>query len=154
MILNSSWATTQMENRACQDRRKKPTPILSRYTLIGRRSAFRRKEDQRRGGYVDRYSERLLICIVLIVGLNILDTLFTIVILASGGVELNPLIRWAINTYGDITWIVKFAVVSCGAIILCLHWHFRMAQVSIMVIAVLFSGVVMYQLLLLRYISM
>jgi len=143
-----------MENRSTQDRRKKPTPILSRYTLTGRRSAFRRKEDQLKAGYVDRYSERLLICIVLIVGLNILDTIFTIVILASGGLELNPIVRWAIDSYGDIAWVIKFAVVSCGALVLCLHCHFRMAQVSIMVIAILFSGVVMYQLMVLRYIYM
>jgi hypothetical protein len=143
-----------MDNRTTiQDRRKKPTPILSRYTLFGQRCSFRRTADQHKGGYVDRYGQGLFICLLLIAGLNILDAFFTIIILGSGGREVNPLVRWAIDSYGDNAWSLKFAVVSCGAILLCLHSHFRMAKVSIIVAAVLFSGVVMYQLLLLRYIS-
>jgi len=62
-----------MDNRTFQDRRKKPTPILSRYTIYGRRCSFRRAEDQKRGGYVDRYGQRLFFYLLLIVGLNILD---------------------------------------------------------------------------------
>ena len=143
-----------MDQRTIQDRRKKVTPILSRYTLSGRRCSFRRAEDQRRGGYVDCYSQRLFFFLLLIAGLNILDAFFTIIIMESGGLEVNPLVRWAIDYYGDNAWSLKFAVVSCGSILLCLHSHFRMAKVSIMVIAALFSGVVIYQLLLLRYISM
>ena len=143
-----------MDRRISRDRRQKPTPILSRYTVFGQRRSFRRAEDQCRGGYVDRYGQNLFFCLLLIAGFNILDAFFTIMILESGGSEVNPLVRWAIDSYGDNAWSLKFAVVSCGAILLCLHSHFRMAKVSIMVIAVLFSGVVIYQLLLLRYISM
>jgi hypothetical protein len=143
-----------MDNRTFEDRRKMPTPILSQYTLSGRRSSFRRKEDQRRGGYVDRYGQRLFFYLLLIAGLNILDAFFTIIILESGGREVNPLVRWTIDSYGDNAWSLKFAVVSCGTIFLCLHSHFRMAKVCIIVAAVLFIGVVMYQLLLLRYIPM
>jgi hypothetical protein len=143
-----------MDNRTFQDRRKKPTPILSRYAMSGRRCSFRRTEDRRRGGYVDLYGHNLFCFLLLIAGLNILDALFTVIILESGGLEINPLVRWALDSYGHSAWSLKFAVVSCGAILLCLHSHFRMAKVSIMVIAVLFSGVVIYQLLLLRYISM
>jgi len=143
-----------MDNRIFQDRRIKPTPILSRYTLSGRRHYFRRSEDQHRGGYVDRYGQMLLVCLLLIAGLNILDAFFTILILENGGVEVNPLVRWAIDSFGHHAWSLKFVVVSCGAILLCLHSHFRMAKVSILFIAALFSGVVVYQLLLLRYISM
>jgi len=143
-----------MDNRTFQDRRKKPTPILSRYALSGRRCSFRRTEDRRIGGYVDQYGHDLFCFLLFIAGLNILDAFFTVIILESGGVEVNPLVRWALDSYGHSAWSLKFAVVSCGAILLCLHSHFRMAKVSIMVIAVLFSGVVIYQLLLLRYISM
>jgi hypothetical protein len=143
-----------MDNRTFQERRKKPTPILSRYSLSGRRCSFRRTEDQHRGGYVDCYGQKLFCCLLLIAGLNILDAFFTIIILESGGQEVNPLVRWAIDSFGNNAWSLKFSVVSCGVILLCLHSKFRMAQVSIIVAAVLFSGVVMYQLLLLRYISM
>jgi hypothetical protein len=143
-----------MDKRTFQDRRRKPTPIMSRYTLCGRRSSFRRGEDQRRGGYVDRYGLELLCVPLLIAGLNILDAFFTITILESGGREINPIVLWAIETFGHMAWSLKFAVVSCGAVLLCLHYHFRMAKVSLLVMAILFSGVVMYQLLLLSYIFM
>jgi hypothetical protein len=143
-----------MNQRTIQDRRNKPTPILSRYTLSGRRHSFRRRGDRQRGGYVDRYGQMLFCCLLLIAGLNVLDALFTIMILESGGTEVNPLVRWAIDSFGHHAWSLKFVVVTCGAILLCLHCHFRMAKVSIIFIAALFSGVVIYQLLLLRYISM
>lgn len=133
-----------MEQRTFPDRRTMPTPMLSRYTLYGRRSSFRRREDQLRGGYVDRYGLTLFIFLILIAGLNVLDALFTIIILESGGLEVNPLVRWAIDTYGDRAWELKIALVSCGAIMLCLHSRFRMAKVYIIVAAVLYSGVVVY----------
>jgi hypothetical protein len=134
----------QMEQRIFPDRRKKHTPSLSRYTLYGRRSSFRRRKDHLRGGYVNRYGLTLFIFLILIAGLNVLDALFTIIILESGGLEVNPLVRWAIDTYGDRTWELKIALVSCGAIMLCLHSRFRMAKVYIIVAAVLYSGVVVY----------
>ena len=80
--------------------------------------------------------------------------LFTIAIIESGGREINPLVRWAIDSYGDKAWTLKIVAVSCGAILLCLHGHFRLVKVYIMVIAALLGGVVMYQLLLLQYIYM
>lgn len=143
-----------MDKRTSHDRRKRPTPILSRYTLIGRRSSFRRLEDQRRGGYVDRYGQTLFFWIMLIAGLNILDAFFTVIILESGGMEINPVVQWAIDVFGDNAWSLKFAVVFSGAVVLCLHSHFRLAKVSIAVAAVLYSGIVMYQLVLLRYIAL
>ena len=141
-----------MNHRTFPERRQKPTPILSRYTLYGRRCSFRRREDRLRGGYVDRYGLTLLIFLILIAGLNVLDAFFTIIILESGGMEVNPLVRWALDTCGDNVWIIKLILVSCGVIVLCLHGHFRMARVYIIVAATLYSGVVMYQLALLRYV--
>ena len=143
-----------MDRRISQDRRQKPTPILSRYTVFGQRRSFRRAEDQCRGGYVDRYGQNLFFCLLLIAGFNILDAFFTIMILESGGSEVNPLVRWAIDSYGNNAWSLKFAMVSCGAILLCLHSHFPLIKMTITSCAVLYSCVVMYQLVLLRYIFM
>jgi hypothetical protein len=142
-----------MESRTFPDRRKKPTPILSRYTLHGRRCSFRRAEDKVRGGYVDRYSQELFLSLLLIAGLNILDAFFSAIILGNGGREINPLVQWAVSTFGHKAWSMKFAVVYSGMIILCLHSHFRKAKLYIGVSAILYSSVVMYQLLLLGYIS-
>ena len=114
----------EFDIRTLKDRRKQPTPALSRFTLWGRRKTFRRKEEQRRGGYVDRYRSALLIPLTLIVGLNVLDALLTMMILDDGGWEINPVVRSVIQLYGDRFWIWKFVMVSFPLTLLCIHSKF------------------------------
>jgi hypothetical protein len=89
------------DRRTGKDRRRKPTPALSRYTLLGRRRRIRRKSDQERGGYIDHYSGGLFIALILIASLNILDSFFTILVLNDGGWELNPIVRSVIESCGN-----------------------------------------------------
>ncbi len=138
------------ERRVLRDRRINPTPLLSRYTLWGRRRAFRRKEDQEKGGYVDRYSPSLLFFLILIVGLNILDSLFTMIILEFGGWEVNPIVRTAMDVYGDQFWVWKFLLVSFNLIVLCLHSKFRLINKIIPGITLAYLGVIIYQVLLMK----
>ena len=138
------------ERRFLKDRRAKPTPFLSRYTLWGRRASFRRKEDRERGGYVDRYSRGLLFLLILLVGLNILDSLFTMIILEYGGEELNPIVRTAIEVYGEEFWVWKYLLVSFNLILLCLHSRFRHVRKGILWITLLYLGVIIYQVLLMK----
>jgi len=138
----------QMENRAPSDRRKTPTPIMSRYTIAGRRSSLRRKEDQEKGGYIDRYGNGLFIWVVLLFVMNIFDAAFTRLILDRGGHEVNPFIHWLIVTCGDhfISW--KFAILSGSLIILCLHSEYRIVKPVFYFITVIYSVVVIYQMIL------
>ena len=137
-----------LEERKIQDRRVRPTPAFSRYTFWGQRKALRRKADQERGGYVDRYHPRLLILIVLIVGLNILDSLFTLIILDHGGHELNPIVRSAIEVYGDHFWVWKFVIVSFNVTVLCLYSKFRYVEKILVGLCFLYLAVVLYQIFL------
>jgi len=45
----------ESDRRILKDRRKKPTPVFSRYIFLGRRRVFRRKADRDKGGYLDHY---------------------------------------------------------------------------------------------------
>ena len=138
-----------MDKRSQTDRRKKPTPILSRYTFFyGRRSSFRRREDRLRGGYVDRYGHRLFTVLIGIVVLNIFDALFTHMILYGGGTELNPVAGWAITLFGHHFIVWKLAVVGFALLLLCVHSEFRIARAAIAVAVALYSGVVLYQVVL------
>ncbi len=119
--------------RIHKDRREKPTPGLSLFSFRGRRKSFRRKEDQKRGGYVDSYGPGLLFLLTIIVALNLLDALFTKLILDDGGWEVNPIVRSVIEVYGERFWIWKFAIVSIPLVLLCIHSKFRL------VMAVLFG---------------
>jgi len=66
---------------------------LSRYILFGQRKGLRRRIDQEKGSYVDRYSSGLFLILVLIIGLNVLDALITMMILELGGRELSPIVQ-------------------------------------------------------------
>ncbi len=142
---------TESDRRILQDRRKQPTPGLSRFTLRGRRRSLRRKEAQARGGYVDRYGSGLFFLFILILGLNVLDALFTMKILKDGGWEINPVVRSVIQLYGDRFWVWKFAIVTFPLILLFLHSKFRLVKPIIFAISAVYISVVLYQVLLLIY---
>ena len=141
----------EFDRRIHKDRRKDPTPALSRFTLRGRRRSFRRKEDQERGGYVDRYNSILLCLLILIAGLNVLDALLTMMILEDGGWEINPVVRSVIQLYGDRFWVWKFAIVSVPLILLCLHSKFKLVIPVILGISAINITVILFQIYLFIY---
>ena len=133
------------EKRDFSDRRKESTPMFSRYTLQGRRSGFRRKEEQAKGGYVDRYSSGLLLILVILLTLNIIDVFFTMFILDCGGKEINPFIKALIDRCGDQFWIWKFLLVAFGVLFLCLHIHFPRVKKAIWAVTLIYGAVILYQ---------
>jgi hypothetical protein len=139
---------SETDKRILRDRRRKNTPSFSRFIFFGRRKAFRRKEDKQRGGYVDRYSSALFFFLVLILGLNLLDALFTTIILDRGGVELNPVVRSVINLYGDRFWVWKFGIVSLSVVLLCIHSKFASAKAILLGINIVYLVVILHQALL------
>jgi len=139
------------DRRISKDRRKQPTPGLSRYTFLGRRKTIRRKTDQQQGSYVDRYSSALLFFLISIIGLNVLDAFFTLMILDLKGWEANPVVQSVINLYGTKFWIWKFSIVSISVALLCLHSRFRLVRELIVAVGCLYLMVVIYQIFLLLY---
>lgn len=139
------------ERRTVTDRRKKPTPGLSRYTFFGRRQTIRRKEDRLKGGYVDRYSPNLFFLLVLILGLNVLDALFTMMILELSGLEANPVVRSVMAVYGEKFWIWKFGMVAVSLVMLCLHSKFRRVREIIIGLSAVYLMVILYQVWLILY---
>jgi hypothetical protein len=134
----------QCNRRILRDRRKKTTPALSRFTLWGRRRTFRRNIDQQKGGYVDHYDALIFFFLVSVVALNILDTFITIVILDLGGWEVNPIVRSAIEDYGDKFWVWKFIIVSASVVFLCLHCKFKRAKLTIVSLNIYYLFVVFF----------
>jgi hypothetical protein len=133
------------DERTLNDRRKRPTPALSIFTVMGCRKSFRREEDRQRGGYVDRYGSGLLISLVLILALNVLDVLFTLMILNLGGCEVNVVVGSAIELWGDRFWMWKFALSSACIVLLCLHSNFRLVGKALLGIAIIYVILGVYQ---------
>lgn len=95
---------------------------------------------------MDRYNPALLFFLILITGLNFLDSCFTMMILEKGGRELNPIVDSAITLMGTDFWIWKFLIVSVSLTILCLHSQFAGVKLAIFSLCSLYVGLVCYQL--------
>jgi len=139
------------EKRDFPDRRRYPTPIMSRYTLWGRRMSFRRQKDQAQGGYVDRYGSGLLLLLVALLVLNALDAVFTIFILDCGGQEVNPLMGVLIAYCGERFWIGKFLLVATAVLFLCLHSQFPRVKDALWLVTLIYGGLILYQVYLITF---
>ncbi len=125
--------------------------MLSWFTFFGRRRDFRRKSDRQIGGYVDRYSSKLFFFLILIIGLNILDVLFTMIILDNKGWEFNPIVESVINIHGDRFWIWKFTIVGVSLTLLCIHSKFRAVKHAIVLLSFLYLLTILYQMFVLLH---
>jgi len=142
-----SESTLQDERRRGPDRRQRPTPVFSRFTLHGRRHAFRRDTE---GGnaYVDRYSPAMVVALVAIVALCVLDALFTLLYLQRGGSELNPIMAAAIEVGIVPFLLIKNGLTILGVLFLCLHKNFRLVKPLILGILLLYVLLLGYHLYL------
>ncbi len=95
------------------------------------------------------YSSGLVSLVVLVAGLNILDAIFTQMILDTGGTECNPFVRAALDTYGDRFWVWKVAGVSALLVLMCLYSRLILFRVILAGTALLYIGVISWQLHLL-----
>ena len=116
------------------------------YVFEGRREVFGKRSFSE-WILVGYYSPRLLFFLILIVGLNYLDSCFTMMILERGGRELNPIVESAINLWGEKFWIWKFGIVSFSAVILCLNSRLKGVKIAIVAICFFYLVLVSYQLI-------
>ncbi|BCX89303.1 hypothetical protein MIN45_P1675 [Methylomarinovum tepidoasis] len=98
------------------------------YALIrGRRRGPRRAEEQDRPHYVDYYEDhRLLLWSLGIVAACALDALLTLMILARGGIEINPLMRLLLELGTYPFFYVKYLGTSLAVIFVLLHHRHRL----------------------------
>lgn len=132
------------------DRRKRPTPMFSRYIFTGRRRANLRAEDCQENYYVDRYSPKLFIALLLIVALSFLDGLYTYLYVSVGGSEANPIMEFFLNMGGTAFFVYKYVVTALGIFFLCVHKNFRHVRSIITFILVLYVGLMFYHVSILQ----
>ena len=132
------------------DRRKRPTPRFSRYTLFGgRRRDGGRREGENDGAFVDQYSGRLAFAMLWIAAMNSLDSFFTLLHLQSGGIELNPVADAMLGT-GRIGFVAsKSLLIIVPLVVLTLHKNFPLARAGIWTAAGAYTLLVGYHLTLL-----
>ena len=122
--VESSRIDGSAERRDRTERRRRPTPILSRYTFFGRRRGGRR-DTESSNIYVDRYSAREWTLVAGIFVLSMLDLVFTLVHLNAGGREANPVMEFFLRWGGqDAFSIAKFMFTVVGLLVLLVHVKF------------------------------
>lgn len=127
------------------DRRKRATPMLSRYLFRGRRRAGRRK-DERDLIYVDRPGGWILGAFIGVVGLSLLDAWYTLDLLKSGATEANPVMRAALHLGDQHFVLIKTVVTIVATSFLCLHKNWPLGRVCLAAALLGYSALVLYHL--------
>lgn len=118
------------------DRRRHPTPFLSRYTFTGRRRTARRNSE-RYNYYIDRIGWKVWTIIVIVFILSVSDSLFTIHFLRKGYLEINPLMNVAILIGKPVFILSKYILTVTGILVLGLHKNFILVR-ELMVLIIIF----------------
>ena len=100
---------------------------------------------------MSRYSSVVFFFLVLTLGLNILDSLFTMMIIDLKGREVNPVVQSIMTLYGSDFWIWKFGIVSLSLILLCILSDLKIVKGIIVMLSTVYFTVVLYQLFLLTH---
>lgn len=119
------------------DRRREPTPMFSRYALLGgRRRNGGRRPGEAEDVFVDQHGPALFLVVLGIVALNFLDAWFTMFFLSHGGEELNPVMDFVIRT-GTVPFILAKSVgIGLCVAVLTVSKTFRFARIGLAVVLV------------------
>ena len=128
------------------DRRTQPTPRLSRYALLGGRRGSVRRADEREGSFVDRYGLGVVLAIGWTALMNAGDSVFTLVHLQSGGIELNPVADSLLQT-GRLGFVaLKALLMTAALLVLAVHKNFSLARVGLWIAAGSYTLLNLYHL--------
>lgn len=145
---NGQPAESDEERRGRLDRRRRPTPMLSRYSLLGGRRRHPRRDREREGAFVDLYSRRLALLLLTFFLLTVFDSVATLYYLRKGGTELNPIANWMIQ-HGPVEFVVlKGSLTAVCVLFVLLHKNFRYARVAIAVGFLFYFGLALYHIVL------
>ncbi len=145
-----SAADGDISHRKTSDRRHRPTPFLSRYTLRGRRKGHRRDSDPQSHYYVDRASGFYLTVLLIILGLIVFDTASTLYIISRGGSEANPLMAWALEQGTAWFILIKILPALTGFMLLGVLTRFPISKVLSILLTVIYGSIIVVHLNLLH----
>lgn len=143
VVQESSEINASEEARGGPDRRSRPTPAFSRFTLRGRRVANRRDTDSLQNYYVDRAHGPWFWALTALVVMILLDGALTLHILSKGGLEVNPIMDWLYGKGTDWFMGVKVATAAIAFPFLTVHRHFKSAFIGASVLVLAYGGVML-----------
>lgn len=139
---------TRAWNERGGDRRKRPTPMFSRYTFFGGRRRGARRTYEREGAFVDLYEPRLAILVAAFFFLTVLDSVSTVIYLRKGGTELNPIAQ-AMLDQGETAFVmIKGSLTMICALFVLLHKNFRYANLALGTGFTFYAALAIYHIVL------
>jgi hypothetical protein len=133
-----------LARRTVPDRRRKPTPVLSRYSLAGRRKAVRREEDRKRHIYVDQYSLRFFVLLLAILLLGTADAILTLYhVHVNNAEELNPIMDFFLGVSPKLFFNVKYILTALCLTVLCLHKNLPIVKYLLGVVFLIYFMIVL-----------
>ena len=134
-----SSTTAKIYDRVLADRRRRPTPMFSRYWLRGRRRGGRRQGEIERV-YVDVYTRSELALVLGLLFLSVVDLVLTEQHLSVGGAEANPVMAFVLQAGGARGFaLVKVALTLPAAVVLLVHQRFRLARRAMVVLFAVYA---------------
>ena len=135
------------------DRRKKRTPLISKYTFWrGQRKKARRKADKRRHLFVDYYSLHLLLVLLALLLFNYIDSYLTLTLIQNDvAVEGNPIMAFHMENGISPFVVNKGFITSISLIIFCTLKNIHIAKIGLAFSVSIYFSIVLYELFLLFY---
>jgi len=131
------------------DRRRRPTPRLSRYSFVGGRRRGARRAGEGVNSFVDQYGRGVWGLLLWVALMNACDSFFTLHHLQEGAIELNPVAAWMLTT-GRLGFVLmKSLLITLPLVVLCLHKNFPLARVGLGLAAAVYTALVGYHIWLL-----
>lgn len=138
----------EIEKRFLSDRRKRPTPFISRYTFWGgQRKIIRREADRKKYNFVDVYSPHLFLMLLLLLILNISDSYLTLALIKENvATEVNPIMEFYLE-YGNVSFfMVKLLITSVPLFIFCICKNFSITKASLASAIIIYLSIITYEL--------
>jgi hypothetical protein len=127
--------------------------MFSRFALWGGRRARARRDGDDREIFVDRYGNGVFAVVMAIVLLNLADAWFTLLFLANGGIELNPLVDRVLAHGPELFLLFKTLGIGVCCAFLTVTVNFRAARIGLGVVLSGYSLLLCWHLLLLAALS-
>ena len=141
-------ASEPARTRRGPDRRERPTPRFSRFAFFGGRRISARRAGEAQDAFVDRYESGVMLALVWVALMNVGDSFFTLTHLQAGGIELNPVAAWLLESgrFGFV--FVKCALISLALVVLVQHKNFRLARLGLWLSAIAYTLLFVYHIYL------
>ncbi len=112
------------------ERRQRPTPMVSRFTFLG----GRRREYAGEEGYVDVYSHRSAVLVLLFFGLTVFDAMATVYYIDHvQGSEWNPIADWLLQQGRLVFVLGKGIPTALLLLFVMIHKNFRYGRLALLI---------------------